>query len=178
MSDRILSNSFPESRFQIVGIGPDNQGHTIATDNNGNVVTVGGGVGGVTTVVQPTGSNLHVAVDSTTPTGTAAFAYSSADSTALEASHVIKASPGVIYGINGYNSAASTVFLQLHNTTTLPANTAVPVVTFLVPATSNFAYDAGRFGKFFSVGITAVTSTTGPTLTVSGATTWFNGLFI
>lgn len=101
-----------------------------------------------------------------------------AQSTAYATSLVVKASAGTLYQVFGYNSHTATVFLQVHNTTSLPADTAVPIITLAVPASSNFSLDLNLLGRAFATGITLATSTTGPTLTVSGATTWFNALYV
>ena len=96
--------------------------------------------------------------------------------TAYAASLVGKAAAGTLYQVFGYNSHSATVFIQVHNTASLPADTAVPIITFAVPATSNFDLDLGLMGRAFATGITFASSSTGPTLTVSGATAWINGL--
>jgi hypothetical protein len=111
------------------------------------------------------------------PGATAALSFSAVDSTAYENSHIIKASPGTFYGVTGFNSKASSQFLQVHNTTTVPADTAVPVLLIFCPANTNFSYDSGRFGKFFSTGMTICNSSTGPTKTIGSADCWFNVLF-
>jgi hypothetical protein len=99
-------------------------------------------------------------------------------SVAYEDSRVIKASPGTLYGITGYNSLASAQFIQLHDTVAVPADTAVPVVMFLVPASSNFSFDAGRFGRVFSTGISINNSTTAPTKTIGAANCFFDAQYI
>ena len=107
------------------------------------------------------------------------YAPLNSDSTVLENGKIVKPGAGILYGITGYNNSGAALFIQIHNTTTQPAEGAVPIITMRAAATNNFSWDAGRFGKYFSTGITIVTSTTVDTKTLnSSADCWFNTLYI
>lgn len=97
-----------------------------------------------------------------------------ANSTALEAQRVVKASAGNIFEISGYTTSAG--FVQIFNSTTVPADTAVPIISFAVSANSNFSR---KFEKpvRFGTGISVCHSSTQATKTVSGNVAWFEVLY-
>lgn len=111
-----------------------------------------------------------VAISPNTPASKAA-------STALEASHVIKASAGVLHGFTGYNSKSTPQFIQVFNSTTVPIDTTVPEIVIVAPPLSNFSWDSGKFSYPFSTGMAISNSSTVATKTVGGSDCWFNALF-
>lgn len=96
--------------------------------------------------------------------------------TAYAASLVVKAAPGVLYGLTGYNSKASAQFIQVHDAAALPSDAAVPKITFTVAASSNFSIDFGR-GRKFDTGIVVCNSSTGPTKTIGSADIWVDAQY-
>jgi len=98
------------------------------------------------------------------------------DSVAYEASAIVKATPGTIYRVDGYNSG-SAQFIQLHDFATLPANDAVPAMIWAVAATTNFTIDLGEIGRWCEKGIVLSNSSTGPKKTIGSADCWFSAQY-
>jgi hypothetical protein len=97
-----------------------------------------------------------------------------AATTALATNVVVKASAGKLFGFVGYSTTAQ--FIQLHNTTSLPADTAVPVLVFPIEANKPFSISLERPHPC-STGITLCNSTTGPTKTIGAADTWITAYY-
>lgn len=105
------------------------------------------------------------------------YAPTNVTTTAYAASLVIKATAGTLYVVTGYNSKTAAQFIQIHDSATLPADTAVPKVIFSVPPLGNFSYDLGNYGRYFANGITICNSSTGPTKTIGSADCWIDAQF-
>ncbi|MDT5061504.1 MAG: hypothetical protein QOH63_1963 [Acidobacteriota bacterium] len=108
--------------------------------------------------------------------GGAAAGASRVNSSALEASHILKASPGTLISLMGYNSKGSAQFIQLLDSATLPADAAVPALVFTVPASSNFSVDVPITGLPFTAGIVVCNSSTAASKTIGSADCFFTGV--
>ena len=105
-------------------------------------------------------------------------AASSAASTALASSLVIKASAGRLLQLTGVNTKASAQYIQVFNNTSAPADTTAPILLAYVPAGGNFSFDFGDIGRYFSTGITVTNSSTAATKTIGSADCWFNAEYL
>ncbi len=115
----------------------------------------------------------------TTPT--AALAPSNSTTTAYASSLVIKATPGILRGISGHNSSSNAQFIQVHNTTTVPADGAIPTIVYYVPASTSFSFDFldwGENGRFFDTGIVVCNSSTARPKTIGQADCWWDAQYI
>lgn len=85
---------------------------------------------------------------------------------ALSDRQIVKASAGTLHGIVGYVASGEDGWIQVHDATTLPADTAVPEISVFVAAASDHqAVNIPLPGHVCATGITLGWSTTGPTLT-------------
>lgn len=150
---------------------------------------VQGGSGAVSTNTQrvvlatdvglPAGTNLlGIAQTKDIPDAANTYALSNATSSAYEASRVIKNSAGYLYMLTGYNSRVTTQFIMISNTTSVPADGQTPVLIFAVPGQSNFSFDLGKYGRYFSTGICVFNSSTSPTKTLGAADCFWDAQYI
>lgn len=97
------------------------------------------------------------------------------NSSAAEASKVVKATPGKLFLVACSNGTASTVYLQVFNSTTVPADATVPVLVVPCPANGVGEIDLSEYdGHAFSTGIAICGSTTQNTKTLGGASFLFH----
>jgi hypothetical protein len=133
----------PLQGIQIGGIGADGKFHFALTDNTGilSVAVVSGGT--ITEITDPHIVAAPGATPSPSPAeaiivqgiagGTAvstsdATTATTVKSTALEASHVLKASAGKLASLQVFNSSASAQYILVMDSTTVPANGAVTLL--------------------------------------------------
>lgn len=93
--------------------------------------------------------------------------------TALATNLVVKASAGRCHQLIGYSTVSQ--WLQIHDASSLPADTAVPVLTFPIVAGSPFNIPLAALAC--TTGIVVCNSTTGPTKTIGAANTWITALY-
>lgn len=108
------------------------------------------------------------------PLAVSSYALDWDDSAALEASSVVKASPGNAYVAFGFNNNVATRYFHVYNSTTVPADGTAPIICFPVPGSSSFSIDLRAYGKYFSTGMAWANSTTAATKTVGAADFWVN----
>ncbi len=100
-------------------------------------------------------------------------------STVYENARVVKAGPGTLYGFQGYSSRTSAQLILVFDLSAgVPANGAVPVIIIPVATASVFSAYWGKVGRRFERGIVLCNSSTGPTLTIGAADTWFDAQYI
>lgn len=98
--------------------------------------------------------------------------------TAYAASLVAKAAPGTLVSLSVYNSALTPLFVQLHNTTSVPADGVAPVLSLTVATVVNLVLNFPLTGMPFTTGITVVGSTTGPTKTLATAVLYITAVIL
>jgi hypothetical protein len=84
-------------------------------------------------------------------------------------SGVIKASAGRLYIVMLQSRSQSEKFIQIHNSATVPAEAAVPVITIPIPAGGSISLDLSLYGRYFGTGMSWVVSSTMSTKTLAAA---------
>ena len=149
-----------------------------AQETGGNLATLAGAVSAAkvqTTVATalPAGTNALGGIYAA-PTASSSFGIAPGSSSALESSHVLKASAGNLYSLYVATTTASG-WLMTFNATSIPADGAVtPVEAIQIPTNSAAAISFdGAPPDYYSTGIVAVFSTTGPFTKTASATAFF-----
>ena len=100
-----------------------------------------------------------------------------ATSAAPEASRIVKASAGILYGLTVYSNGVAQ-WIQIHDAATVPADAAVPTLVFEISADTTRSIDFGRYGRRFTNGIVVCNSTTDTTKTIGAANCLFDAQYI
>lgn len=95
-------------------------------------------------------------------------------SSAQEHSEIVKAGPGILYGLLVYNNNAGAQWIQIHDSATVPADGAVPAITFDIATQAAKTLDYGLRGRKFAKGIYVCNSTTDVTKTLGAADCLFD----
>lgn len=170
----------------------NNLGQGRLYDASGNSVTLGNGLtaqngpleaaytvdsidgSGNPTKITPVGGS-SIGSTSSTPTFTdpGYLPITLVSSTTKEASRVAKASAGSLFRFSVYNDSATPGFIHVYNSTTVPADGAIPTMT-PVPIGANSYVNVSLENPFtFSNGISLAYSTTFGTKTLGAANCWF-----
>lgn len=146
----------------------------------GNTVSTGNGVvgTGVQRVAIASDNTAFTVNTQTIPQSGSTNAASSAATTALAASLVVKASAGRLLQLTGVNTKTSAQYIQVFNATSAPADGTAPILLAYVPAGGNFSFDFGAIGRYFSTGITVTNSSTAATKTIGSSDCWFNAEYL
>lgn len=88
------------------------------------------------------------------------------DSTAKEASKVVKASPGTLYSLTVYN-AGPDQWYALKDATSAPSGASVGMLPIYLAAQRTGGWNFGDIGKAFATGITVYNSTADPSATAT-----------
>lgn len=95
------------------------------------------------------------------------------NSAAQQASAIVKAAPGQLLFLHFYNANAAARWLQVFDSATLPADTAIPLLTFPVAIAGTFTLNLAPLGLLMAKGIVVCNSSTGPTKTIGAADSLF-----
>ena len=79
-----------------------------------------------------------------------------------------------VYGFNVYSSNAAAQSILMFDSSSLPVDTAVPLMTFAIGASGNVGVYFGRMGRLFRRGLVLCNSSTNTTKTIGSADCFFD----
>ena len=79
-----------------------------------------------------------------------------------------------VYGFTVYNSNASAQSILMFDRSSLPADTAVPLMAFAVAGSANLGVYFGTMGRIFKQGLVLCNSSTATTKTIGAADCFFD----
>ena len=79
-----------------------------------------------------------------------------------------------VYGFTVYSSNAAAQSILMFDSSTLPADTAVPLMPFAIGASANLGVYFGRMGRLFRRGLVLCNSSTNTTKTIGSADCFFD----
>lgn len=157
---------------QYVQVTPDSTGKKIQTYEN----TVSGQTVETQAVVLADVNAAPISTSNPLPAGVVIGTLAGAatiNSTVFETGHILKASAGTLVSLMGHTTAASTQYIQLFNSTTIPADGTAPRMMLTLPASSDFSVDLPITGMPFTTGISVSNSSTTSTKTSGSPDVWF-----
>jgi hypothetical protein len=99
-------------------------------------------------------------------------------STGLEASHVVSAGEGRLYGFTVSSTRASGQFVQVFDAQALPVDGAVPILSIDIATVTAKGVDFGPMGRWFYRGIILCNSTTQGSKTLGAADCLFDAQYV
>ncbi len=152
-----MQNTMPWAKYDATPTArTTGQGGPLQADVNGSLQ-----VNNYTLLAGEDQSNGVLAVQNK-PSAAATYAPSKGALFGSAATLNIKASPGNVFAFTATNTNAAVRYLQLHNTASTPAASAVPVYTFMIPIGGMVVVGNDFFtnaGAYFSTGIAVALST-------------------
>ncbi len=91
---------------------------------------------------------------------------------------IIKAGPGKLFGLSGYNAKGSAQFILLFDSATVPVEGVIPRYFLTAATVANFNADFGVYGKSFANGIVVCNSSTVATKTIGSADCSFEARYV
>lgn len=104
--------------------------------------------------------------------------YPSSTSLKLENSRIVASGNTKLFGFAGTNTKASSQFILVFDSATVPANGAVPELMLTAQANSDFWISWTPAWRNFSDGVVLCNSSTAATLTIGSADCWFDAQYL